>query len=93
VLKTLGASRGQILRSFALRAALTGAAAGVVAIAAGGLAGWAVMRFVMEVSYVFEPLSAIAIVLGGVLATLVAGLAFAWRPLAARPAQILRSQE
>ena len=51
------------------------------------------MRFVMEVSYVFEPVSAIAIVLGGVLATLVAGLAFAWRPLAARPAQILRSQE
>jgi putative ABC transport system permease protein len=93
VLKTLGASRGQILRSFALRAALTGAAAGVVAIVAGGLAGWAVMRFVMEVSYVFEPVSAIAIVLGGVLATLVAGLAFAWRPLAARPAQILRSQE
>jgi putative ABC transport system permease protein len=93
VLKTLGASRAQILMSFAMRAALTGAAAGVVAIVAGGLAGWAVMRFVMEVSYVFEPVSAIAIVVGGVLATLFAGLAFAWRPLAARPAQILRSQE
>lgn len=93
VLKTLGASRARILASFALRAALTGAAAGVVAIGAGGLAGWAVMRFVMDVPYVFEPVSAFAIVAGGVLATLLAGLAFAWRPLAARPAQVLRTQE
>jgi putative ABC transport system permease protein len=70
-----------------------GAAAGVVAIVAGGIAGWAVMVFVMEASYRFEPVSAFAIVLGGVLATMAAGLLFALRPLAARPAQVLRSQE
>jgi len=64
-----------------------------VAIVAGALAGWAVMTFVMEADYAFEPVSALAIVAGGVLATLVAGLAFAWRPLSARPAQILRAQE
>ncbi len=93
VLKTLGATRARILGSFALRAGLTGAAAGIVAVAAGAAAGWAVMRFVMEVPYRFEPVSAAAIVLGGILATLLAGLAFAWRPLAARPAQVLRSQE
>jgi putative ABC transport system permease protein len=93
VLKVLGASRGRILASFALRAGLMGAAAGVVAIAAGALAGWAVMRFVMESPYHFEPASALAIVLGGVLATLLASLAFVLRPLAARPAQVLRAQE
>jgi putative ABC transport system permease protein len=93
VLKTLGASRAQIMGSFALRAALTGAAAGVVAIFAGGLAAWGVMRFVMETAFIFEPVSALAIVVGGVLATLLAGLAFVWRPLAARPAQVLRAQE
>lgn len=93
ILKTLGASRAQIMGSFALRAALTGAAAGVVAIFAGALAGWAVMHFVMEVSYAFEPVSALTIVLGGIMATLLAGLAFVWRPLAARPAQVLRAQE
>ncbi len=93
VLKTLGATRGRILGSFALRAGVMGAAAGVVAIVAGVLAGWAVMTFVMEVDYAFEPVSAFAIVLGGIAATLVAGLAFAWRPLAARPAQVLRAQE
>jgi putative ABC transport system permease protein len=70
-----------------------GAAAGVVAIVAGGIAGWAVMTFVMEGEYRFEPVSAFAIVLGGIAITLLAGLIFAWRPLAARPAQVLRAQE
>jgi putative ABC transport system permease protein len=93
VLKTLGATRGLMLGSFALRAALTGAAAGIVAIAAGAAAGWAVLTFVMEARYAFEPVSAVGIVAGGVTATLAAGLAFALRPLAARPAQVLRSAE
>jgi len=93
VMKTLGATRGRILASFALRSALMGAAAGGVAIVAGGLAGWAVMVFVMEGDYFFEPVSAVAIVAGGVFATMAAGLIFALRPLAARPAQVLRAQE
>jgi putative ABC transport system permease protein len=93
ILKTIGATRGKILSSFALRSALMGAAAGVVAVVAGGISGWAVMTFVMESDYRFEPVSAIAIVFGGVLATLVAGLLFALRPLAVRPAQTLRAQD
>jgi putative ABC transport system permease protein len=93
VLKTLGATRAGILGSFALRSALMGAAAGLVAIAAGGIAGWVVLTFVMESRYSFEWVSALAIVFGGVIATTLAGLAFAWRPLAARPAQVLRAQE
>ena len=93
VLKTLGAPRRAILANFALRSAILGAAAGLVAIFAGAAAGWAVTTFVMETEYRFEPASALAIVTGGVLATLLAGLAFAWRPLAARPAQVLRARE
>ncbi len=93
LLKVLGASRRRILFSFALRAALMGAAAGLVALLAGAVAGWAVMRFVMQTSYQFDWVSALAIVAGGVLTTLLAGLVFAWRPLAARPAQVLRGAE
>jgi putative ABC transport system permease protein len=93
VLKTLGASRRTILLNFALRSAILGAAAGLVAIVGGGLAGWGVTRFVMETDFVFEPFSALAIVAGGILATMLAGLAFAWRPLAARPARVLRARE
>ncbi|MCC5963096.1 MAG: FtsX-like permease family protein [Rhodobacteraceae bacterium] len=93
VMKTLGATRGRILASFALRAAMMGAAAGLVALGAAALAAWGVMRFVMESSYQFEPVSAVAIVLGGIVATLLAGLVFALRPLAVRPAQTLRAQD
>jgi putative ABC transport system permease protein len=93
VLKTLGASRSRILRSFALRAALLGAAAGIVALIAGIGGGWAVSHFVMQTSFVIVWPSAIAIIIGGIMATLLSGLAFAWRPLAARPAQVLRARE
>ncbi|MDE0303510.1 MAG: ABC transporter permease [Albidovulum sp.] len=93
VLKTVGASRKIILASFACRSALSGASAGIVAIVAAGVAGWAIMRFVMESDYTFEPVSAALIVFGGAAISLAAGLAFALRPLAARPARILRSRE
>ena len=93
VLKTVGAARRQILAYFAWRSMLTGLAAGLVAVLAGGLAGWAVTVFVMETDFVFEPLSALLIIAGGVLATTLAGLGFALRPLAARPARVLRARD
>lgn len=93
VLKTLGASRGRILASFALRAALIGMAAGLVAVVAGGVAGWGVTRFVMDAAFRFAPLSALAIVTGGAAASLLAGLWFAWGPLGARPARVLRARD
>lgn len=93
VLKTLGASRGRILGSLALRSALLGAGAGMVALFAGIAGGWAVCTFVMETDYAVIWGNALAIVTGGLLANLVAGLVFAWRPLAARPARVLRSAD
>lgn len=93
LLKTLGASRSRILLSFALRSSLLGAAAAIVALVAGISGGWAVSHFVMETSFEIIWGSAFAIIVGGVVATLLANLAFAWRPLTARPAQILRAKE
>ena len=93
ILKTLGASRRRILTSFALRAALTGGAAGTVALAAGLLGGWAVCHFIFETGFEIIWPNALAIIIGGILATLAATLLFARAPLAARPAHILRSRE
>ncbi|WP_424987649.1 ABC transporter permease [Microbulbifer sp. S227A] len=93
LLKTLGAARSRILASFALRAALLGAAAGSVALAAGIAGGWAVSHFIMDTDFTVIWPSALGIVAGGVLATLLAGLGFAWRPLASRPARVLRGRE
>ena len=93
ILKTLGASRGRILGSFALRSGLIGAAAGIVAVGFGAAASWAVMVYVMETGFTFNLASALGVVVGGALASLLAGLFFAWRPLSARPAQVLRARE
>ena len=93
ILKTLGASRGRILSSFALRSGLIGAAAGVVAVGFGAAASWAVMVYVMETGFTFNLPSALGVVAGGALASLIAGLIFAWRPLSTRPAQVLRARE
>lgn len=93
ILKTIGATRGQILNSFALRAMLMGAAAGVVGLIAGIAAGWSVSHFVMETDFSVIWSSAVIIIAGGIGANLIAGLAFAWRPLAARPAGVLRARD
>lgn len=93
ILKTLGATRGQILASLALRSALLGLAAGAVALLAGALAGWAVMRFVMEVDYALALGPGLAVILGGIGVVTLAGLGFAWGPLGVRPARVLRARD
>ncbi len=93
VLKTLGATRGRILRSFALRSGLLGLGAGVVAIGAGMAGGWAVTTFIMEDTFTPIWSNALWIVMGGILASSLAGLGFAVRALEAKPAQVLRSRE
>jgi putative ABC transport system permease protein len=64
-----------------------------VALAAGLLGAWAVMTFVMDGDFDVVWPNALGVILGGVLATLVTGLLFALRPLAVRPARVLRARE
>ncbi len=93
ILKTLGATRIAVLVNFSLRSGLMGASAGLVAVGVGGAAGWAVMTRVMDMAFRFEPVSALVIVWGGVVVSVLAGLFFSLRSLAARPARILRARE
>lgn len=93
ILKTLGATRARILWGLSLRAILLGGAAGLVALGAGIGGGWAVSHFVMETGYAVAWGPALLIVAGGALISLLAGLAFAWGPVSAGPARVLRMQE
>ena len=93
ILKTLGASKWRILASFIARTALLGLAAALIALALGCLAGWAVATRVFETEFTVIWSSALTIVLGGVVATVVTGVWFAWRPLGVKPARILRAQD
>ena len=93
ILKTLGASRARIMLSFAFRAFFLGLAAASVALCSGLVGGWAVITFIMEDN--FQPIwgNAISIIVGGILATLLANLAFAIKALQTKPAQTLRARE
>lgn len=93
ILKTLGATRSEVLSAMVLRSSLLGFAAAVVALAAGAAAAWAVTTFVFEASFGFDSATALLIVFGGVAATLAAGALFAVGPLSVRPARVLRSRE
>ena len=93
ILKTLGAVRLRIMSYLALRFAILGAAAGSFAILAGGVVGWAVITHLMEFEFVFDPVSAISIVIGGSAISLIAGLFFALGPLRVSPARVLRARD
>jgi putative ABC transport system permease protein len=93
MLKTLGASRRSIATSFVLRAGLLGFCAGAVALLVGIAGGWAVCAYVMETDFAVIWPAAIAVIVGGIAATVLAGLGFALRALNARPAQVLRARE
>jgi len=93
LLKTLGASRQRILSSFILRSVLLGCAAGCVALLTGIIGGWIVSTRILDTSYTVIWPSAIGVILGGIIATTLASLAFVWRPINAKPARVLRAQE
>ena len=91
LLKVLGARRTAILGSFALRSALIGLIAGLVALFWGVAVAWAVTTFVLDAPFTLHLRAAIVIVGGAVLVSVGAGLTFAIRPLKKRPAAVLRT--
>ena len=93
VLKTLGAGRLRILASFALRAAIMGGAAALIALLCGFAAGWAICRFILDTEFHVIWPNALAIISGGIFANIGAGLVFALRALNSKPARVLRNYE
>ena len=91
ILKVLGASRRRILAGFALRAALTGLLASLVALLWGSVSGWAVIALVLDADYALPLGSTLAIITGGMGLSLLAGLGFALPALGRRPAGVLRA--
>jgi putative ABC transport system permease protein len=92
VLRTLGATRGQIRGAWLVEFGAIGAAAGGIAGALGTLASWAMARFVLEVPWLFLP-GTLAVTVGGcVVLMLVFGYAGTEAALRVRPAGLLRNQ-
>ena len=92
ILKTLGATRKDLIISYIIRFSLVGATAGLVAIffAVGG--AWCITSLVLELPFKIIWDTALMIIIGGLIANLVAGLYFATQALKVKPANFLRTQ-
>jgi putative ABC transport system permease protein len=92
VLKALGATRGLIARSFATEYALLGAAAGLIGIALANALAWAILHFVLDLSWTAQPaVLALGFVLTLIL-TLTVGFLSTFRILGQPPLAVLRQE-
>ncbi len=92
VLKTLGATRGQIRAAWMVEFGLLGATAGLIAGSIGTAASWAVMTYVMGTDWSFLPGTLALTVLGCVALMLVFGFVGTEAALRAKAAPMLRNE-
>ncbi|MBL4841490.1 MAG: FtsX-like permease family protein [Thalassospira sp.] len=92
VLKTLGATRGNILYAYALEYGILGLATGVIAALFGSLAAWSVLVLIMEASWTFLPMTIFGPIAIGLAATLSAGFIGTWQALRSPAAPLLRNE-
>ncbi len=92
VLKTLGATRKMLVRSYCLEYGILGLCSGIFALGVGSLGAFLVVEYVLDVKFVFFPGLALVTVFLAALGTVAVGLISSWRILGERPAAILRSQ-
>ncbi|MEO1380658.1 MAG: FtsX-like permease family protein, partial [Pseudomonadota bacterium] len=91
VLKTLGATRGTLIRAFVTEYALLGLATAIFALAAGGVAAWFVVNRIMTLPWSFSPTLAIVTIFVSLICTVGFGLAGTWRVLGQKAAPVLRN--
>jgi len=91
VMKVLGATRGDMLRSHLTEFGALGVVTAVIAAGIGIIAGWAVAEFVLFVEFRVA-FGAVATSAGiGAVATLIAGAAGSWTALGRKAAPLLRN--
>jgi putative ABC transport system permease protein len=91
IMKTLGATRRQLLASAALEYALIGGIVALVALLLGSLMGWVILTQIFDLGFSPDWGVVAATVLAGAAVTLGLGLLGAWRALGMPVAPALRS--
>ncbi len=90
VLKTLGATRGTLMRAFSYEYMILGLATAVFALFAGGVAAWFVVSRIMTLPSSFLPDVALITIIVALVMTVGIGLAGTWRILGQKAAPVLR---
>ena len=91
ILKTLGATRGQLLAAYTFEYLALGLATAVLAIAAGTAAAAYVIIKVMNLPFVWLPGPSLLAAAGAIVATVVLGLIGTLMALSHRPGPVLRN--
>jgi putative ABC transport system permease protein len=91
ILKTLGATRAQLIAAYAIEYLLIGVATVVFAVAAGSLAAGLVVTRVMDFPFIWVAGPAVATATAALLATVILGLAGTFSALGRKPAEVLRN--
>lgn len=92
ILKAVGATRGEVARTFAVEYALLGGAAGVIGAGLAGLLAWGVARWILDVKWLFQPQTIAWGVVATMLATIVVGFLSTFRILGQKPLPVLRRE-
>jgi putative ABC transport system permease protein len=91
ILKTLGATRLQLMTAYAIEYLLLGAATVLFGVAAGSIAGWRVVTDLMALSFQWQSGPSIAAACLAVVVTIAFGLIGTWPALGRKPAAVLRN--
>ena len=91
VMRTLGATTGQLKAMQAAEFVAIGAAAGLLAAIGATAVGWGLATRVLKVSYQFDPLVWVSGLLAGIVIVTLAGMAGTWRLSHTPPMEVFRS--
>jgi putative ABC transport system permease protein len=92
ILKTLGATRGQIRAAWLTEFGLLGGVAGVIAAVVGSAASYGITHYIMHTDWIFLPITLCYTLAGALAIMLVFGYVGTSAALRARPASLLRNE-
>ena len=90
--KTLGATRGLIVRAELLEFGVLGLATSLLAILIATITAWALCVFAFDIKFVFDPLAALETIGLALALVLVVGAITTWRVLSVKAAPYLRAE-
>ncbi|MFZ1065306.1 MAG: FtsX-like permease family protein, partial [Pseudolabrys sp.] len=91
ILKTLGATRGRLIRAYSIEYLLIGSATALFGVISGSLAAWLIVAELMHLSFVWLVWPALAAAAAAIVVTVALGLAGTYVALGQKPAPILRN--
>ncbi len=91
ILKTLGATRRQLMTAYATEYLLLGSATVIFGVIAGSLAGWGIVADFMTLPFHWQFAPALGAALAAVVLTVTLGLIGTWPALSRKPAAVLRN--